>query len=186
MLSRSDYVVSGTVETGLFIGGPIDGERARLLAGRHDWREDKWEDECGVAEVAKRPERNAKIAAAVKRMHERPGYTEERASKIQQTLRRRLREEPELRKRYEEIGRAAGNQHGGNTCAPDVRAAATAKARAKRLAHIPLEYRDEYIALERKTGLHAAERAEVIRSQVERDTERFLRTGELQRTGGKS
>lgn len=25
-----------------------DGERVRLLAGRHDWREDAWEDECGV------------------------------------------------------------------------------------------------------------------------------------------
>ena len=25
-----------------------DGERARLLAGRHDWRESAWEDECGV------------------------------------------------------------------------------------------------------------------------------------------
>lgn len=24
------------------------GERARLLAGRHDWKEDGWEDECGV------------------------------------------------------------------------------------------------------------------------------------------
>jgi len=25
-----------------------DGERARLLAGRSDWREDQWQDECGV------------------------------------------------------------------------------------------------------------------------------------------
>lgn len=25
-----------------------DGERVRLLAGRHDWRELAWEDECGV------------------------------------------------------------------------------------------------------------------------------------------
>jgi len=25
-----------------------DGERARLLAGRHDWEEHRWQDECGV------------------------------------------------------------------------------------------------------------------------------------------
>ena len=25
-----------------------DGERVRLLAGRHDWREQNWQDECGV------------------------------------------------------------------------------------------------------------------------------------------
>jgi hypothetical protein len=25
-----------------------DGERTRLLAGRHDWQEDRWQDHCGV------------------------------------------------------------------------------------------------------------------------------------------
>lgn len=25
-----------------------EGERARLLAGRHDWQEDRWQDHCGV------------------------------------------------------------------------------------------------------------------------------------------
>jgi hypothetical protein len=25
-----------------------DGERARLIAGRYDWQDDRWEDECGV------------------------------------------------------------------------------------------------------------------------------------------
>lgn len=27
-----------------------DGERVRLLAGRHDWRDQDWEDECGVSD----------------------------------------------------------------------------------------------------------------------------------------
>ncbi len=41
---------AGGLGRGLMFTQPelTDGERVRLLAGRHDWREDKWEDECGV------------------------------------------------------------------------------------------------------------------------------------------
>lgn len=36
--------------TGVVFAQPelTDGERARLLAGRHDWQEQRWEDHCGV------------------------------------------------------------------------------------------------------------------------------------------
>lgn len=36
--------------TGMLFTQPelTPGERVRLLANRHDWREDRWEDECGV------------------------------------------------------------------------------------------------------------------------------------------
>jgi hypothetical protein len=27
-----------------------DGERVRLLAGRYDWQDDRWQDECGVTD----------------------------------------------------------------------------------------------------------------------------------------
>ena len=39
-----------TVGSGVLYTQPelTPGERARLLAGRHDWREDQWEDDCGV------------------------------------------------------------------------------------------------------------------------------------------
>jgi len=39
-----------TLSKGVLFTQPdlTDGERVRLLAGRHDWREHEWEDECGV------------------------------------------------------------------------------------------------------------------------------------------
>jgi hypothetical protein len=66
--------------------------------------------------------------------------------------------------------------------APEVRAAAGRKTSAKRLAFLPLEYRDNYRDLISKKRVPKAEAVPMMLETVERDTRRYLATGELQQT----
>ncbi len=93
--------------------------------------------------------------------------------------------DPAKMKALREFGRKNGRANVENLIrCPELRKMHGRRDSARRLAHIPLEYRDAYLAL-RKQGLTAAERTEVIRNMMEADAREFAKTGKLPRTGGK-
>lgn len=136
-------------------------------------------------EVASRPERNAKIARTVKAQLADPNVLSARSRRISEARTKQLRENPELMRQAQEQMRAVGKANGGSAnWSAETRAAARRKQRARKLADIPMEYRDEYTALCRRHNLSAPEARRIIRDQVDRDLARYIETGKLQQTTG--
>lgn len=125
----------------------------------------------------KSPERNAAISAGVKLKHTDPDYAARRAASIRKARLRAMEEGHPVAVEWK-----ARLQRWKDDTSPEgveARRRANERARSKKLAHIPIEYRDLYIGLLHCTELTAAERAVIVADQQARDTEHFIATGEM-------
>lgn len=145
---------------------PYRSSRKSTLCKNHAWVE-----ACAdPTRKAKRRERLAEIYAT----------TDLRARQSQtrkEYLRRKMAEDPAFAEKQRENGRRLVTL--GNMPSPEDRKRAGRSISKTRLAHIPLEYRDDYLALGRKTKMTAAERTDVILEQAASDAAYYNRTGKM-------
>lgn len=119
------------------------------------------------ASFTQRPETRARISAALKRRSMLdPAWVAERGRKAQAALAASKAADPELVERLRLHGQRLGLIYGGFV--PKNVEKRTAKMRATKLAHVPLEYREFYLGL-REHHMTAAERLATTLNKMEAD-----------------
>lgn len=126
-----------------------------------------------VTHANKEPGRRAKLRETAKRLHADPNYTAKRSPILAEAQRKRMAD-PVQRAAAVETMRRTGKKYGGS--ANRDQKPIQWKSRNTKLADIPLAYRDEYVALERKTRLPATERKRMILDLVTAVTSRHHKT----------
>lgn len=140
-----------------------------------------------LAAAAAQPERRRKCSEAMKAFYDVPGRREEAGARTGKVLRHLIATDPTFRDRFKELGRRLGTsgKRGPPQAGTPMRRVAAQRQSERALGDIPLEYRDEHRRNVKIHGIKSAESKRMIKEQVERDTKRFLASGELQQTKGK-
>jgi len=126
-----------------------------------------------VTHAAQDPARRAKLAATQVERHKDP-VVKKMHRDAGKRIMRKLMADPEHAARLREQGRRTGLQYGGYTCPPEVRARAAREDSERRLAHIPLPYRDLYQRLMVSKGLSKPERIKIVQGQIAADAQRVV------------
>lgn len=122
------------------------------------------------------PERHAKAAASYrKRYRSDPAFREAVTQRNREGVARAMANNPRFVEARRENGRKAGRLNIHHSWTPEVRARAGRTNSARRLAHIPADYRDLYRDLI-KQDLSAAERTRIVLEHAEADRLRAART----------
>ncbi|WP_139809985.1 hypothetical protein [Sphingomonas azotifigens] len=128
---------------------------------------------CSNRRVASSPEVRAKAAATFRMNYNAdPARQAEHRARVRATVERARIDNPAFFEARRENGRRHGPRNIDKSWAPEARAKAGRSISARRLAHIPSEYRDLYRDLT-KQDLTAAERERIVLDHAARDRARI-------------
>lgn len=136
---------------------------------------------CSDRRNAQNPDRRAKLSASMRTLHQDPAYKAKRAP-LMKALGRRNAQDPVWRAKASAFARELGLKNGGTVAGAPDRIKAGRSLTEHYLGHIPVEYRDEYRLLQRKTHMTADEITAAILEMVEADQRRYRATGRLPQT----
>jgi len=166
------------------------GAKGKIASNRHP---ERYCEECGkqlerrkrstsprdlcAKHSASDPGRRQRISASITAKHADPNYSAKREAALRVAYQRMKREgHPVLKVWSDNLRKWRINP---SVAGSEERRRATAKATATRLAHIPVEYRDEYRRLTKSDKMSAADATRMVLEQCDKDTKHFIATGEM-------
>lgn len=141
---------------------------------------------CCCRRTARDPERRRKCSEAMARKVVEPGFLERHGERMKQAFAEARVRDPDFtakkraaaqRNRLAEKGTHSPKQAAGS----EGRMRAGYKTRERHMGWCPPEYRAEYHHLLHAKKIKRAQAQGIIKDQIKRDAEAYLRTGQLQR-----